>query len=312
MKISLIYLKKELKMIDEKVDLDVKPILKWVGGKRELIPEIRKYYEFLKFDKYIEPFFGGGSVYLDIINNFGNEKSEKSIINDINTDLIEMYRNIKSNPDEILNNCNLLEINYKEDGYYHIRDRFNGIIIDNEFIKYEGIKRSSSLIVLNRTCFNGLYRVNKSGKFNVPVGSYKNPKIIDKINLYNLCDKLPSVDNILNVEFDKIDKIKKNDLVYFDPPYHPISTTSSFTDYSGSFGEKEQLRLRDYFKELDEKGVYVILSNSSSDFIKEIYKDFQIDEVLCRRNINSKGDKRGKISELLIIGNTLFNSLNKK
>jgi DNA adenine methylase len=299
-------------MIDEKVDLDVKPILKWVGGKRELIPEIRKYYEFLKFDKYIEPFFGGGSVYLDIVNNFGNEKSEKSIINDINRDLIEMYRNIKSNPDEILNNCNLLEINYKEDGYYHIRDRFNGIIIDNEFIKYEGIKRSSSLIVLNRTCFNGLYRVNKSGKFNVPVGSYKNPKIIDKINLYNLCDKLPSVDNILNVEFDKIDKIKKNDLVYFDPPYHPISTTSSFTDYSGSFGEKEQLRLRDYFKELDEKGVYVILSNSSSDFIKEIYKDFQIDEVLCSRNINSKGDKRGKISELLIIGNTLFNSLNKK
>jgi DNA adenine methylase len=296
-------------MIDEKVDIEVKPILKWVGGKRELIPEIRKYYEFLKFDKYIEPFFGGGSVYLDIINNLGNDKSKKSIINDINGDLIEMYRNIKSNPDEILNYCNLLEIDYKEFGYYHIRDRFNGIIIDNELIKYEGIKRSSSLILLNRTCFNGLYRVNKSGKFNVPVGSYKNPKIIDKINLFNLCDKLPSVDNILNVEFDKIDKIKKNDLVYFDPPYHPISTTSSFTDYSGSFGEKEQIRLRDYFKELDKKGVYVILSNSSSEFIKDIYKDFQIEEVLCRRNINSKGDKRGKISELLVIGNTLFNSL---
>ena len=296
-------------MIDEKVDIDVKPILKWVGGKRELIPEIRKYYEFLKFEKYIEPFFGGGSVYLDIINNIGNDKSKKSIINDINGDLIEMYRNIKSNPDEILKYCNLLEIDYKEYGYYHIRDRFNGIIIDNELIKYEGIKRSSSLILLNRTCFNGLYRVNKSGKFNVPVGSYKNPKIIDKINLYNLYDKLPSVENILNVEFDKIDKIKKNDLVYFDPPYHPISTTSSFTDYSGSFGEKEQIRLRDYFKELDERGVYVILSNSSSEFIKEIYKDFQIDEVFCSRNINSKGNKRGKISELLIIGNSLLNSL---
>lgn len=298
-------------MIDEKinVDFEVKPILKWVGGKRELIPEIKKYYDCLKFDKYIEPFFGGGSVYLDIIKNFGDEKIKTSIINDINGDLIEMYRNIKTNPDEILNYCNLLELDYKEFGYYHIRDRFNGIMIDNQMIKYEGIERSSSLILLNRTCFNGLYRVNRSGKFNVPVGSYKNPKIIDKNNLYNLNNKLPLVQNILNVEFDKIDTIKKNDLVYFDPPYHPISTTSSFTDYSGSFGEKEQLRLRDYFKKLDEKGVYVILSNSSSEFIKEIYKEFQIVEVLCSRNINSKGNKRGKISELLIIGNTLFNSL---
>jgi DNA adenine methylase len=298
-------------MIDEKIneEIEVKPILKWVGGKRELIPEIRKYYNCLKFDKYIEPFFGGGSVYLDIIKNFGDEKCKSSIINDINGDLIEMYRNIKQNPDKILHYCNLLEKDYKEYGYYHIRDRFNGIIIDNQMIKYEGIERSSSLILLNRTCFNGLYRVNKSGKFNVPVGSYKNPKIIDENNLYSLKDKLPLVENILNVEFDKIDNIKKNDLVYFDPPYHPISTTSSFTDYSGSFGEKEQIRLRDFFKELDEKGVYVILSNSSSEFIKDIYKDFQIDEVLCSRNINSKGDKRGKISELLVIGNTLFNTL---
>lgn len=298
-------------MIDEKIkiDFDVKPILKWVGGKRELIPEIKKYYDCLKFDKYIEPFFGGGSVYLDIIKKFGDEKNKNSIINDINGDLIEMYRNIKTRPNEILKYCNSLELDYKKYGYYYIRDRFNGIIIDNQLIKYEGVERSSSLILLNRTCFNGLYRVNKSGKFNVPVGSYKNPKIIDENNLYYLFDKLPLVENILNVEFDKIKGIKKNDLVYFDPPYHPISTTSSFTDYSGSFGEKEQLRLRDYFKELDEKGVYVILSNSSSEFIKEIYKDFKLDEVMCRRNINSKGDKRGKISELLITGNSLFNSL---
>jgi DNA adenine methylase len=298
-------------MIDEKIkiDFEVKPILKWVGGKRELIPEIKKYYDCLKFDKYIEPFFGGGSVYLDIIKKFGDEKNKNSIINDINGDLIEMYRNIKTRPNEILKYCNSLELDYKKHGYYYIRDRFNGIIIDNQLFKYEGVERSSSLILLNRTCFNGLYRVNKSGKFNVPVGSYKNPKIIDENNLYYLFDKLPLVGNILNVEFDKIKEIKKNDLVYFDPPYHPISTTSSFTDYSGSFGEKEQLRLRDYFKELDEKGVYVILSNSSSEFIKEIYKDFKLDEVMCRRNINSKGDKRGKISELLIIGNSLFNSL---
>jgi DNA adenine methylase len=295
--------------IEKSIELDVKPVLKWVGGKRELLPEIRKYYISLNFNKYIEPFFGGGSVYLDIIRIFGNEKIKNSIINDINSDLIEMYKNIKSNPNEIINQCNILETEFKQNGYYFIRDRFNGIKINDEFIRYEGIKRSSSLILLNRTCFNGLYRVNKSGKFNVPEGNYKNPKIIDIENLIKLSSELPITENILNLNFNKIDNIRKNDLVYFDPPYHPISTTSSFTDYSGSFGEKEQVLLRDYFKELDDKGVYVILSNSSSEFIKEIYKDFKMEEVLCRRNINSKGNKRGKISELLIIGNSLIKSL---
>lgn len=290
-------------------NLNVRPVLKWVGGKRELIPQIREYYKNLNFKNYIEPFFGGGSVYLDIISTFGEKYISNSIINDVNTDLIELYRNIKTDPNEIISTCNELEKTYYEKGYYHIRERFNGVDKEKNIIqKYQGIERSSSLILLNRTCFNGLYRVNGKGLFNVPEGSYKNPKIVDSDNLFKLSNVLPEIHNIRNVQFDEISDIKKDDLVYFDPPYHPLNETSSFTSYSGSFGENEQIKLRDYFKKLDELGVFVILSNSSSPFIKELYKDFNIIEVDCRRNINSKSDKRGKVTEYLILGNTLLNS----
>jgi len=287
---------------------EIKPVLKWVGGKRELVPEIRKIYKTLTFDKYVEPFFGGGSVYLDIIKTFGNDKITKSIINDVNRDLIELYKNIKTCPDQIVNTCSLLERDYLKHGYYYIRDRFNGITRDKQPIeKYNGIERSSSLIVLNRTCFNGLYRTNRSGLFNVPEGKYKNPKIINPENLFELSKVLPPVENIRNLNFDKIQEITKGDLVYFDPPYHPLTETSSFTDYSGSFGVPEQIKLMEYFSKLDKMGVYVIGSNSSSRFIHDLYKDFKIIEVDCSRNINSNGDKRGKIKEFLILGNTLVN-----
>jgi len=163
-------------------------------------------------------------------------------------------------------------------------------------------------MLLNRTCFNGLYRVNGKGLFNVPEGSYKNPKIVDSENLFKLSKVLPEIQNIRNVQFDEISDIHKGDLVYFDPPYHPLNETSSFTSYSGSFGKNEQIKLRDYFKKLDESGVFVILSNSSSSFIKDLYNDFEIIEVDCSRNINSKSDKRGKITEFLILGKSLLNS----
>jgi DNA adenine methylase len=288
---------------------DIKPILKWVGGKRELIPIIREYYKNISPKKYIEPFFGGGSVYLDVLKTFGMDFSNKSIINDVNTDLINLYKDIKLNPKGIEDNCSELEELYKLNGYYYIRDRFNGISREGEVIeKFEGLKRSSSLLLINRTCFNGLYRTNSKGLFNVPEGSYKNPKILDVENLYKLSDVLPKIENIRNIQFDEIKEIEKGDFVYFDPPYHPLTETSSFTTYSGTFGSSEQVRLRDYFKELDKKGVFVILSNSSSPFIKDLYKEFKIIEVPCKRNINSKGDKRGKVLEYLIIGDTLSNS----
>ena len=154
--------------------------------------------------------------------------------------------------------------------------------------------------MLNRT--NGLYRVNRNGLFNVPKGNYKNPKIIDEDNLYKLSNLLPEIENIRCQEFDEIKGMNKGDLVYFDPPYHPINKTSSFTSYSNPFAENEQIRLRDYFQKLNEKGVYVILSNSATPFIRKIYSANKIQKVFCKRNINSKANKRKRITEYLILG----------
>lgn len=296
-----------MKLKDEN---SVKPLLKWVGGKRELLPELRRFYESLEFDNYYEPFFGGGSVYIDIIKIFGNDKRESSFINDINTDLVNLLRHVKETPEEIIQNLYKLKEDYENNDFYYIRDRFNGIDREkNKVERYEGIERSSSLLILNRTCFNGLYRTNRSGLFNVPSGKYKNPRLVNEENIKLFSSILPPSQNILNVDFSQIKDIKKNDLVYFDPPYQPINKTSSFTEYSGSFGEEKQIELFNFFSELDKKGVFVILSNSSTDFIFNLYKDFDPFKVYCSRNINSKVDGRGKIEEVVVIGNTLRKKL---
>lgn len=284
-------------------ETDVKPVLKWAGGKRELVPEIREFYKNLSPTKYVEPFFGGGAVYFDILKTLGIQHKETAIINDVNQDLIDMYRNIKSNPKELLYHCNNLKKDYEQHGYYFLREKFNGLDSNkNNIERFEGTERSAALIVINRTCFNGLYRVNSNGFFNVPKGSYKNPRIVDEDNLYKLSNLLPKIENIRCQEFDEIKGINKGDLVYFDPPYHPINETSSFTSYSNPFAENEQIRLRDYFQKLNEKGVYVILSNSATPFIKKIYSANKIHKVFCKRNINSKATKRSRIAEYLILG----------
>jgi DNA adenine methylase len=293
-----------------------KPIIKWVGGKRELAPTIRNYYKDLEFGKYVEPFFGGGAIYLDVVSIFG-QNNGNNIINDVNSDLINLYKHVKDNPEELMRQCDLIEHQYRQDNYTHIRNRYNGEDTKkNPYIRYEGIERSAALIVINRTCFNGMYRVNSRGLFNVPsakrLESNSVPNIYDEKNISSLSNLLPDSNNILNTQFDSIDNISKGDLVYFDPPYHPLSKTSSFTSYSGQFGEDEQIRLRNYFKKLDDRGVYVIQSNSSADFIKEIYSDYRLDEVSCSRSINSKKEGRGKVKEFLIISNTLKNELEKK
>ena len=287
-------------------ETEVKPVLKWAGGKRELVPEIREFYRNLSPTKYVEPFFGGGAVYFDILKTLGIQHKETTIINDVNQDLIDMYRNIKSNPKELLYHCNNLKKDYEQHGYYFLREKFNGLDSNkNNIERFEGIERSAALIVINRTCFNGLYRVNSNGFFNVPKGSYKNPRIVDEENLYKLSNLLPKMENIRCQEFDEIKDINKGDLVYFDPPYYPLNETSSFTAYSSSFGKDEQIRLKDYFKKLNESGVNVILSNSSSPFIEEIYSEFQILKIYAGRNINSKVQKRGKIPEFLILGDSV-------
>jgi DNA adenine methylase len=290
---------------------DVIPLLKWVGGKRELLPELRRFYDGLEFNNYFEPFFGGGSVYLDIIKTFGIDKRNQSYINDVNTDLVNLLKDVRENPNQVIEYLFELKNDYESNDFYYIRDRFNGIDREKRITeKYEGIKRSSSLLILNRTCFNGLYRVNKSGLFNVPSGKYKNPRLINKENIMLFSSVLPPKENILNIDFSQINNIQKDDLVYFDPPYQPINKTSSFTEYSGSFGEDKQIELFNYFSELDKKGVFVILSNSSTDFIHNLYKEFDPFRVYCSRNINSKTNGRGKVEEVVVIGNTLRKKLN--
>ncbi len=268
------------------------PFLKWAGGKRQLLPEIRKYIP-KKFNTYYEPFIGAGAVLFDL-------QPKKAVINDINKELVIVYSVIKNNVDELIEDLKKHENN--SDYFYAIRD------LDRkpEYKQLSEVERASRVIYLNKTCYNGLFRVNSQGQFNVPFGKYKNPQIVNEIvlravhNYFNLND-VP----IYNKDFSEVvNHAKKGDFVYFDPPYDPVSDTSSFTGYSlDGFNKDDQLRLRDLCVDLDKKGCKFLLSNSATDFIKEIYKEkgFHIKIVSASRSINSVASKRGKIDEMLVM-----------
>jgi len=266
------------------------PFLKWAGGKRQLLPEIRKYIP-KKINTYYEPFLGAGAVLFDI-------QPKKAVINDINTELINTYIAIRDHVDELIND--LKKHKNEKEYFYAIRD----LDRKEEFKKLSLVERASRIIYLNKTCFNGLFRVNSQGHFNVPFGKYKNPQIVNEIVLRAVHNYLNSNDiTILNVDFEKaVENAKKGDFIYFDPPYDPVSDTSSFTGYSlYGFDKDDQIRLRDLFVELDKRGCKVLLSNSATDFIKDLYKDFHIEVVSANRNINANASRRGKIDEVLVM-----------
>ena len=288
----------------------VKPFLKWAGGKGQLIDEIEKFYPFdKKINKYAEPFIGGGAVLFDILNKY---ELEKIYISDVNKELVNCYVAIKENVHELIKKLRKIEDEFlareKEDRkiyYYKKREKFNKLKLENN---NEKINRVALMIFLNRTCFNGLYRVNKKGLFNVPMGDYKNPKICDEENLINISKKLKNVDIIYGDYKKSYDFIDKNTFVYFDPPYRPLNQTSSFTSYTEyTFEDKEQIELSEYFKLLNEKGAKLLLSNSdpknvdiNDEFFDDLYKGFDIKRIEASRAINSKGEKRGKVTEVLI------------
>lgn len=288
----------------------VKPFLKWAGGKGQLIDEIEKIYPFdKKINKYAEPFIGGGAVLFDILNKF---ELEKIYISDVNIELINCYRVIKENVHELIKKLRRIEDEFlareKEDRkiyYYEKREKFNKLKLENN---NEKINRAALMIFLNRTCFNGLYRVNKKGLFNVPMGDYKNPKICDEENLINVSNKLGNVEVIYGDYRKSYDFIDENTFVYFDPPYRPLNQTSSFTSYTEyTFEDKEQIELSEYFKLLNKKGAKLLLSNSdpknvdiNDQFFDDLYKGFDIKRIEASRAINSKGEKRGKVTEVLI------------
>lgn len=290
----------------------IKPFVKWAGGKGSLISQLTNFYPFElengTIKKYVEPFVGGGAVLIDILQKYDVEEAYAF---DINKDLINCYNVIKQDVETLIEKLNEkekeflnIELENRQEYFYKIRSEYNSYKIEDNL----DVKRASEFIFLNRTCFNGLYRVNKNGEFNVPCGKYKNPTICDSKNLRNLSFLIRKVEFQYG-DYKKSEKyVDSNTFVYFDPPYRPLSITSGFTSYTKEdFNDENQKELANYFKELDEKNAKLMLSNSNpkntnkeDNFFEEIYKGFNINEISAKRMINANCKGRGAISELLI------------
>jgi len=269
---------------------NAKPFLQWVGGKRSLIPQYENLFP-KKFNKYFEPFLGGGAIFFHL-------GVKKAVLNDSNPELISAYEGVRDNPKKVIKLLKDLKDRHSPELYMAIRNLDRDIGLFSKFKKHEIAAR---MIYLNQTCFNGIYRVNKHGQFNVPIGSSLNRLICDEDAIIKASDYLKDA-QIHSIDFEEIlKKAGKNDFIYFDPPYFPISQYSDFTRYTKEkFYQKDQERLRDSFVDLHKKGAKVMLSNSDSDFIKDLYKDFKVHTVYSGRSLNSKKDRRGKVSELVI------------
>ena len=266
------------------------PVLKWVGGKRQLINEIKEVLP-KTYTTYYEPFMGGGAVLFEL-------QPDKAVINDINGELMNLYNVIKDDVELLIDDLKKHE--NTADYFYSIRE------LDRKKDKYENlsnIERASRIMYLNKTCYNGLFRVNKAGEFNSPFGKYKNPNIVNEVTLRAVNKYFNTADiKILNNDFEKsLEGIRKGSFVYLDPPYDPVSNSANFTGYNkGGFNRDEQIRLKNLCDKLDKKGVKFLLSNSATDFIKDLYKDYNIKIVKAKRAINSNGNARGSVDEVLV------------
>ena len=276
--------------------MKAKPFISWAGGKRGLLKQILPLLP-KDFKNYHEPFLGGGAVFFELYS-LGYLKDKEVYLSDINSELINTYKVVRDNPIDLISNLEKYKEKHSKDFYYEIRalDR------EEDFLKLSELERATRFIYLNKTCFNGLYRVNKKGYFNTPIGTCKSLNIIDnKDVILNASKALQNV-TIINQSFEKvIVNSNKDDLVYFDPPYYPLNKTSSFTSYdTNCFLEKEQYLLYEVFDILSITGLKVMLSNSNTAFIKDLYKKYNINYVTANRFINSKGSGRGKIKEVII------------
>lgn len=287
----------------------VKPFIKWAGGKSQLLEEIRKKYPD-KINRYCEPFVGGGAVLLDVLANF---HPSEIMINDINAELINTYRQVQGNVDTLIEQLRAFQSVFWESDtdnrkiiFSEKRDRFNQLKItesaDND------VERAALFIFLNKTCFNGLYRVNRRGLFNVPMGSYKKPLICDADNLKTVSSLLENVTINCGNYSECYDFIDEDTFVYIDPPYRPLTATASFTSYTeNEFGDDEQILLGKFVDKICDKGATIILSNSdpknadeTDNFFDDLYRKYNIMRVPAKRVISSKGSGRGRINELLI------------
>lgn len=274
-----------------KINKLVLPFMKWVGGKRQLMPSIVEHLpENIKEYKYIEPFIGGGAV-------FFNLQPKNAIINDFNEELINVYITIRDHLDELISD---LKKHKNESEYFY---KIRGLDRTQDFKKLSSVERASRIIYLNKTCFNGLYRVNNAGEFNAPFGRYKNPNIVNEPTLKAVNKYLKTNDIIIKSGdyAETLIDVNERTFVYLDPPYHPISENSNFTGYvQGGWNIFDQIRLREVCDELNAKGVKFLLSNSSAPIIKDQYRNYNISVVKANRAINSDGSNRGEVDELLI------------
>jgi DNA adenine methylase len=274
-----------------------KPFLKWAGGKHGLIEQLFKKFP-TEFNNYHEPFLGGGAIFFELYSR-GMLAGKKAYLADINAELINAYTVVKNNPDALITELTVYKNNHNKDFYYQTRalDR------SNDFKSLSELDRATRFIYLNKTCFNGLYRVNQKGYFNTPIGSYQNPNIADKEVILNASKALQNA-IICNQSFDKtINSAKQGDFIYLDPPYYPLTKTASFTAYDkNAFLEDKQTQLFDMFKKLHQKKCTVMKSNSDTQFVKDLYQKYTIDFVQANRFINSKSSGRSKINEILIKG----------
>ncbi len=272
----------------DSLSISPRPFLKWAGGKSQLISQYIPYFP-QNFTTYYEPFLGGGAVFFYLASQQSNFRA---ILTDINSELINAYCCVRDRVEELIPLLAEHQIRHTKDYYYSLRSQSKGTPVE----------KAARLIYLNKTCFNGLYRENSKGEFNVPIGRYKNPKICN----LNLLRSVSSALQSTQIEFRHFESVREyapteQDFIYFDPPYYPLSNTSNFTAYSRcSFNEDDQIRLRDTFAELARQRVKVMLSNSDCPFIREIYGEFNIHQISATRAINSNAKKRGKISELLV------------
>ncbi|RAI13225.1 MAG: modification methylase [Candidatus Melainabacteria bacterium] len=271
----------------EKLREETYPIVKWVGGKRQLMFELLENIP-KSYNRYFEPFIGGGALFFEL-------KPNNAYISDMNEELINLYQVVRDNVEELIKDLQKHDIS--KEYFMQIRN----IDRTKKYQNWSDVKKASRFIYLNRTCFNGMYRVNSKGEFNVPFGNYKNPRIIDENNLIN-CSNLLQKTEIKNADFSKIlNYIQKGDFVYFDPPYVPLNETSSFTSYTkDGFDIDMQFKLRDICDELDSMGVKFMLSNSDTKLVNELYANYEIKKVFASRQINANPNGRGKITEVLV------------
>lgn len=269
----------------------VNPILKWVGGKRQLLSDILPLIP-RTYTTYVEPFVGGGAVFFEL-------QPSKAIINDYNIELINVYQVVRDKPEELILELEKHAVNNSSDYYYEVRAKDRS----EEYTFLSAVEKAARIIYLNKTCYNGLYRVNSAGQFNSPYGKYKNPKIVDPTTIRAMSKYLNKKDiKICQGDYkDILKSLRKGAFVYLDPPYMPVSSSASFTGYTESgFSYEKQVELKNECDKLRKKGILFLQSNSDCPEIRELYSEYKILTVKAKRSINSKGNARGEVNEVLI------------